>query len=79
MNTYGQFKPLKFILGSRPANSGSTSSILVHHHGRTDADIHDLRDTHQRRVYGYFLDTAGRFPASIFCVLATRRRECLRW
>lgn len=71
--------PQSFILRSRPAHSGSTFSILVHHHGRTDADFHGLRDTHQRRVYGYLLDPAGRFPASIVCVLATRRRECLRW
>lgn len=79
MNTYGQFKSLEFTPGSRPADSGSTSSILVHRHGRTDADIHDLRDTNQRRVYGSFLDTGGRFPASVICLLAHRRRKFCRW
>lgn len=79
MNTYCQFKFLEFILGSRPADSGSTSSILVHRHGRTDGDIHDLRDTNQRRVYTSFLDTGRCFPVSVICLLAHRRRRYCLW
>lgn len=75
MNTYGKHNSLATSFSQALTNH---TSLPIHNNGRPNANLHDLRHPHKRRLHTYLPHAADRLPPLVLSLLDTRRGKYRR-